>query len=55
MSLEHFYFTPKNITQGIEGIRRMKSLRTIGVYWAGGQHFPPEVFWKKYDAGEFNQ
>jgi Leucine-rich repeat (LRR) protein len=49
--LEEFYFTPKNITKGIEGIRRMQSLKKIGVQaW---QPFPAEEFWKRYDAGEF--
>jgi hypothetical protein len=31
----------------------MKSLRRIGIHWAENRQFPAEVFWKKYDAGEF--
>jgi serine/threonine protein kinase len=50
LPLEKFYFTPKNITKGIEVIRGMKSLKKI----EAGQLFPAEEFWKKYDAGEFN-
>jgi hypothetical protein len=28
-------------------------LKKIGIYWTEDQQFPAEVFWKKYDAGEF--
>jgi hypothetical protein len=31
----------------------MKSLKKIGTHWGAKQQFPAEVFWKKYDAGEF--
>jgi len=53
MPLEEFTFTPKNITKGIDVIRRMTTLKKIGV-----QH-PPSFtlaeFWKKYQAGEFGK
>jgi len=53
MALEELWFTPQFIKKGIEVIRRMKSLKSINLYAIGG--FPPEKFWKKYDAGEFNK
>jgi hypothetical protein len=53
MPLENILFTPKKITKGIEGIRRMKTLKTIGIHLEEKHQFPPEEFWKKYDAGEF--
>jgi hypothetical protein len=45
--------TSKNITKGIEGVRRMKSLKKIGINSFENQSFSVEEFWKKYDAGEF--
>jgi serine/threonine protein kinase/Leucine-rich repeat (LRR) protein len=51
ISLTSISLTPKNITKGIEAIRQMKSLQTIGPHW--NEQFPPAEFWKKYDAGEF--
>jgi tetratricopeptide (TPR) repeat protein len=56
MKLTEFFFTPKNIKQGIEVIREMKSLVLIGVdsdRRRAGMRWPPDEFWKKYDAGEF--
>ena len=50
-SLSSVILTPKNITKGIDILRQMKSLRTIGV--DGGTPILPGEFWKKYDAGEF--
>ncbi|HEX3658087.1 MAG TPA: serine/threonine-protein kinase [Pirellulales bacterium] len=53
MSLTEIQFTPKNIVQGLDIVRQMKSLKTIG----GGstENLPPAEFWKKYDAGEFGK
>ena len=53
MKLVDFRFTPKNITKGLDVIRQMKSLQTIGI--EGGKRIPPTEFWKKYDAGEFGK
>jgi serine/threonine protein kinase/Leucine-rich repeat (LRR) protein len=53
MSLNHFSFTPQRITKGIDVVRRMKSLKTIGT--GGGGELSPDEFWKKYDAGEFGK
>jgi hypothetical protein len=55
MNLTSIYFTPKNTTKGIGLIRRMKSLKVIAVGYEAKDMFPPHVFWKKYDAGEFNK
>ncbi len=51
MNLNGIRFTPTNITKGMDVIRQMKTLNTIGT--DGTNKFPPEEFWKKYDAGEF--
>ena len=55
MRLTLIWFTPKKIIEGLDAIRRMKSLKTIGLSWEGKEQFPPEEFWKKYDAGEFGK
>jgi hypothetical protein len=55
MNLTGICFTPKNITKGLDVIRQMRSLKTIGVAWEAKDHFPADEFWKKYDAGEFNK
>jgi hypothetical protein len=39
----------------MDAIRRMKSLQVIGTGWSEQEHFSPEVFWKKFDAGEFGK
>jgi serine/threonine protein kinase len=53
MKLINFRFVPKNITKGMDAIRQMKSFQVIGTGWSEEEQFSPEVFWKKYDAGEF--
>jgi hypothetical protein len=55
MSLAEIRITPKNITQGIKGLRQMNTLKTIGIDWKQDKRFPPEEFWKKYDAKEFSK
>ena len=54
MNLKSLWLTPKNITKGLDVIRRMKSLNTIALGWGKPEHSPAE-FWKKYDAGEFGK
>ena len=51
MPLEEVRLTPKNITRGLDILRDMKSLKTIGI--AGQQTWPPAEFWERYDKGEF--
>jgi hypothetical protein len=52
MNLVELSLTPRNISKGLDGIRRMKSLKAMGNTWAEPNLTPAE-FWKKYDAGEF--
>ena len=52
MELEEIHLTPKNITQGLEILRNMKSLTTIGT---STQPFPAAEFWQRYDKGEFTK
>jgi hypothetical protein len=51
MPLEDIRLTPKNITRGLDILRDMKSLKTIGINW--DQSWPAAEFWKRYDKGEF--
>ena len=51
MPLEDIRLTPKNITRGLEILRDMKSLKTIGISWP--QAWPAAEFWERYDKGEF--
>jgi eukaryotic-like serine/threonine-protein kinase len=51
MMLKKITFTPKNITQGLDILRDMKSLKTIGI--GNGQALPAAEFWDRYDKGEF--
>jgi eukaryotic-like serine/threonine-protein kinase len=51
MPLEHMSLTPKNITRGLDILRAMKSLKTIGLRW--NQRWPAAEFWERYDRGEF--
>jgi WD40 repeat protein len=52
MPLGDFHLTPKNITRGLDILRDMKSLKTIGIAsWT--QSWPAAEFWERYDKGEF--
>ena len=53
MPLEHIRLTPKNITRGLDILRDMKSLETIGIAWK--QAWPAAEFWERYDKGEFKE
>ena len=53
MPLEEIRLTPKNITQGLDILRDMKSLKTIGIDW--NQAWPAAEFWERYDKGEFKE
>ncbi len=52
MPLETLGFSPSRIVKGLESMRRMRSLTLIW-YSRTGACAPAEVFWKMYDAGEF--
>jgi serine/threonine protein kinase/Leucine-rich repeat (LRR) protein len=53
MNLNEVTITPKNITGGLDIVRQMKSLSSIGT--GPANQWPPAEFWKKYDAGEFGK
>jgi hypothetical protein len=51
MRLEDIRLTPKNITRGLDTLRDMKSLKTIGI--DSYPSWPAAEFWERYDKGEF--
>jgi hypothetical protein len=51
MPLEDIRLTPKKITKGLDILRDMKSLKTIGI--ARYEGWPAAEFWQRYDKGEF--
>jgi serine/threonine protein kinase len=51
--LDYITLTPKNITRGLDILRDMKSLKTIGISWR--QSWPAAEFWQRYDKGEFTK
>ena len=53
MPLEGIRLTPKNIARGLDILRDMKSLKTIGIRW--DQAWPAAEFWERYDKGEFGK
>jgi hypothetical protein len=53
MPLEDIRLTPKNITQGLDILRNMKSIKSIGISW--DQFWPAADFWERYDKGEFKE
>ena len=46
-------FSPVAISKGVDVIRQMRSLKSIGT--GLNESFPADEFWKKYDAGEFTK
>jgi len=52
MKLEELAFDPSHVTNGIDIVRNMSTIQKIGLRSSG--YMPPDEFWKKYDAGEFN-
>ncbi len=55
MALKEVWFTPKNITKGIDVIRQITGLTRIAIGWAEKEQFTHADFWKKYDAGDFGK
>src|SRR5262249_39111983 len=51
MPLEKILLTPKDITRGLDILRDMKSLETIGISFE--ETWPAAEFWERYDKGEF--
>jgi len=53
MPLEQICLTPKNISKGLDILRDMKSLKTIGI--SSEQTWPATDFWDRYRKGEFGK
>lgn len=49
IELENIKFTPRDIAKGIDVLRKMTSLKTVGP----GQVWPAAEFWQRYDKGAF--
>jgi hypothetical protein len=54
MPLENIRLTPKNITRGLDLLRDIKSLKTIGI-GVDPMGWPAAEFWERYDRGEFKE
>ncbi|HVW00232.1 MAG TPA: protein kinase [Planctomycetaceae bacterium] len=52
LELTTITLTPQNITRGIDVLREMTSLVSIGL---DGVAYPRAEFWQRYDAGEFGK
>jgi hypothetical protein len=55
MKLKSIRFTPRNITRGLDVIRRMDSLKEIAFDGAPNATLAPAEFWRRYNAGEFGK
>ncbi len=55
LKLTTIQLTPGRITRGFDALRRMSSLKTIGVEVDYAKQLPVDEFWRKYDAGEFGK
>jgi hypothetical protein len=53
LELETIRLTPRNITKGLDILRDMRSLKTIGI--GHEQTWQAADFWARYDKGEFKQ
>ena len=54
MQLERLIFTPSRITEGLEFVRNMPTLRELDIEFEGRAPVrSPSTFWAAYDAGEF--
>src|SRR5262249_33721098 len=49
LPLEDVRLTPENITKGLDALRHMKGLKTIGLDYLHA--WPAVEFWKRYDKG----
>src|SRR5207244_2666123 len=45
MKLTAVYFTPRHVTKGMDVLRNMETLKTIGIN--DPDRYSPEVFWRK--------
>jgi hypothetical protein len=49
MPLKEVRLTPQNITEGLDILREIKGLKTIGI--DGTHAWPAAEFWERYDKG----
>ena len=56
MQLERLVLTPSRITQGLDALRNMTSLKALDTSFDGVSPVKtPDEFWGMYDAGELNE
>ena len=56
MLLERLIFTPSRITEGLDFVRQMPTLRELDIEFEGNAPVrSPTTFWAAYDAGEFSK
>jgi hypothetical protein len=53
MKLQTVSLMPKVVTKGLDGIRNMKTIMSVGQH--SSELMPPEEFWKKFDANQLNK
>ena len=53
LRLQRLIFSPGRITEGLDVIRGMESLRELDVELGSGPRLTPAEFWARYDAGGF--
>jgi serine/threonine protein kinase/formylglycine-generating enzyme required for sulfatase activity/Leucine-rich repeat (LRR) protein len=53
MPLVEIRLNPKNITQGLDVLREINTLQSIGI--DGNRTWPPAEFWERYEKGEFTK
>jgi serine/threonine protein kinase/Leucine-rich repeat (LRR) protein len=55
LPLEDIRLTPNNISKGLNVLRSMKSLKTIGMHYAAEKAWPAAEFWERCDTEEFTK
>ena len=55
MPLTDVSIEPRAISQGMDVLRRMTTLKSITIGGERREKLTPDQFWKRYDAGEFKK
>ena len=55
VQLQDIRLTPRSITQGLDILRDMKTLTTIGISFETENAWPAAEFWGRYNQGEFTK
>lgn len=55
LKLEFLHLSPERIEKGLDVLREMKSLRHVQVSLRKGDQMTAAEFWRRYDAGEWNE